>query len=827
MDNLQRIQHVPGATVHCQEFDPERKLGLTRGWAAAIKWSNSSIFGNGSLVAGRGANRLIYGISSWFPEKKKVMSLDAQWDGKLHDASPYTADSEYYRMRLLRGLTLDSESPVMTLGHGDLPDVDQAGEFTWLGDRRDAIYNAGLLYGVAGPGPEGDGKILYLFSGLRVNGNTLYRFVALSGYDPTVKPGLMKFQLAYYGYVAYGELPSAGDYPPGLIQNRRGIGIVAPQYGDDRFYYMTTVTVGSRTLFSPQKSITFTNGETEYTDRTAILGTTYVKLYRDTKPLVRTALPEPLAEVTTMAFTIRWTNNNPGASTAQPSKITLGDTNGELDGFQYAVTGMASVKIRPIILTTDQISDSPRPLLAATDNDERAYSVLVFNTDNTESATPAWLREASNESLRVVPITETSAAANPRPDEGAELTWAPSVVTLTDIDHSGFWPILEMFDVANEPVPLIQAYYQSISASYRSNTYIYTSSTTDANFLDYVWLRHQFGADILSLTSKLGSVNVYGEWGTLPYYTENAAAPDWSKPPSITSQLKYMVKRDDEGTHYFRMSIFDSGDAGPRPKSTYTPVDVDVPTRAICNVTWADLYNKGAIWPNRYAIKWLKFFLNGAVVLSAEELFTSDEMVYALYNGTTGPGPKGLMAGNELYGFFGLVYTGSCKMTYVYEPIAMYPKSLMKYATPETVTLTAHANSLWFNELNGLNLTASDITSPNVAGPKMASIPRSAQTHAEALPAFAGEITVYYDRLNLASLFKSAKNVNGRNTQITLVGKPGKGNPSLAGKITADSIGVRGVPVAMGLYTEPSMELLCQQIVRESGSQPRCSLLLN
>ncbi|VFR13168.1 hypothetical protein SPFM12_00138 [Salmonella phage SPFM12] len=275
------------------------------------------------------------------------------------------------------------------------------------------------------------------------------------------------------------------------------------------------------------------------------------------------------------------------------------------------------------------------------------------------------------------------------------------------------------------------------------------------------------------------------------------------------------------------MSIPYSGDAGPRPKSTYTPVDVEQLTRAICNVTWADLYNKGAIFDYRYAIKWLKFFLNGAVVFVPKELFTSDEMVYALYNGTTWPRPKGLMAGNELYGFFGLVSAGSCKMTYVYEPIAMYPKSGPEYATPETVTLTAHANSLCYTELNGLNLTASDITSPNVALMKMASIPRSAQTHAEALPAFNGEITVYYDRLNLASLFKSGPNVNGRNTQITLVGKPGKGFAGLAGKITADSIGVRGVPVAKRLYTEPSMELLCQQIVRDNPTQPRCSLLLN
>ncbi|VFR14751.1 hypothetical protein SPFM20_00131 [Salmonella phage SPFM20] len=67
---------------------------------------------------------------------------------------------------------------------------------------------------------------------------------------------------------------------------------MAPQYGETTYYYMTTVTVGSRTLFSPQPLATFTNGETEYTDRTAILGASTVKLYRDTKPLVRTALPE-------------------------------------------------------------------------------------------------------------------------------------------------------------------------------------------------------------------------------------------------------------------------------------------------------------------------------------------------------------------------------------------------------------------------------------------------------------------------------------------------------------------------------------------------------
>ncbi|VFR11236.1 hypothetical protein SPFM7_00130 [Salmonella phage SPFM7] len=290
MDNLQRIQHVAGRGAHCQEFDPERKLGLTKKVMSLIKWSNSSIFGNGSLTADSEYNRLIYGISSWFPEKSPVMTLDAQWDGKLHDASPYTWLGDRYRMRLLRGLTLDSEGPGPEGGHGDLPDVDQAGEFGNTLYSRDAIYNAGLLYGVALMKFQLDGKILYLFSGLRVNGDYPPGFVALSGYDPTVKPGYGDDRFAYYGYVAYGELPSASPQKSILIQNRRGIGIVAPQILGTTYYYMTTVTVGSRTLFLPEPLATFTNGETEYTDRTANPGASTVKLYRDTKPLVRTAL---------------------------------------------------------------------------------------------------------------------------------------------------------------------------------------------------------------------------------------------------------------------------------------------------------------------------------------------------------------------------------------------------------------------------------------------------------------------------------------------------------------------------------------------------------
>ncbi|VFR13755.1 hypothetical protein SPFM15_00131 [Salmonella phage SPFM15] len=528
-----------------------------------------------------------------------------------------------------------------------------------------------------------------------------------------------------------------------------------------------------------------------------------------------------------MAFTIRWTNILTTDQIAQPSKITLGDTNGDERAYSVAVTGMASVKIRPIAWLREASSDSPRPLLAATDNAAANPRPLVFNTDNTESATPTLTDIDQNESLRVVPITETSNEPVPLIDEGAELTWAPSVVNTYIYTSSGFWPILEMFDVARHQFGADQAYYQSISASYRSYGEWGTLSTTDANFLDYVWLKPPSITSILSLTSKLGSVNVHYFRMSIPYYTENAAAPDWSYTPVDVEQLKYMVKRDDEGTLYNKGAIFDSGDAGPRPKSTLNGAVVFVPTRAICNVTWADALYNGTTWPNRYAIKWLKFFYGFFGLVSAEELFTSDEMVYIAMYPKSGPGPKGLMAGNELAHANSLCYTGSCKMTYVYEPITSPNVALMKYATPETVTLT-HAEALpAFNELNGLNLTASDLASLFKSGPKMASIPRSAQTVGKPGKGFAGEITVYYDRLNGVRGVPVAKNVNGRNTQITLCQQIVRDNPSLAGKITADSISYRNGVKAMGLYTEPSMELLELLTLRVSGSQPRCSLLLN
>ncbi|VFR12066.1 hypothetical protein SPFM9_00137 [Salmonella phage SPFM9] len=312
----------------------KRKLGLTRGWAAADSTDTVDIFGNGSLVAGRGAHCQEFDPGSWFPEKKKVMSLIKWSNSSIHDASPYTADSEYNRLIYGISLTLDSESPVMTLDAQWDGKLDQAGEFTWLGDRYRMRLLRGLLYGVAGPGPEGGHGDLPDVSGLRVNGNTLYSRDAIYNADPTVKPGLMKFQLDGKILYLYGELPSAGDYPPGFVALSGYVGIVAPQYGDDRFAYYGYVALGSRTLFSPQKSILIQNRRGKYTDRTAILGTTYYYMTTVTEPLVRTALPEPLATFTNGETAIRWTNNNPGASTVKLYRDTMGDTNGELDGFQ-------------------------------------------------------------------------------------------------------------------------------------------------------------------------------------------------------------------------------------------------------------------------------------------------------------------------------------------------------------------------------------------------------------------------------------------------------------------------------------------------------------
>ncbi|VFR12452.1 hypothetical protein SPFM10_00134 [Salmonella phage SPFM10] len=222
------------------------------------------------------------------------MTLDAQWDGKLHEAGEFTWLGDRYRMRLLRGLTYGVAGPGPEGGHGDLPDVDH----------------------------------------LRVNGNTLYSRDAIYNAGLLVKPGLMKFQLDGKILYLFSGLPSAGDYPPGFVALSGYDPTVAPQYGDDRFAYYGYVAYGDRTLFSPQKSILIQNRRGIGIDRTAILGTTYYYMTTVTVGRVRTALPEPLATFTNGETEYTWTNNNPGASTVKLYRDTKPLTNGELDGFQ-------------------------------------------------------------------------------------------------------------------------------------------------------------------------------------------------------------------------------------------------------------------------------------------------------------------------------------------------------------------------------------------------------------------------------------------------------------------------------------------------------------
>ncbi|VFR12454.1 hypothetical protein SPFM10_00135 [Salmonella phage SPFM10] len=486
-----------------------------------------------------------------------------------------------------------------------------------------------------------------------------------------------------------------------------------------------------------------------------------------------------------MAFTIRRPIILTTDQIAQPSKITLGETDNDERAYSVAVTGMASVKIATPAWLREASSDSPRPLLAAETSAAANPRPLVFNTDNTESSVVTLTDIDQNESLRVVPITDVANEPVPLIDEGAELTWAPYRSNTYIYTSSGFWPILEMFVWLRHQFGADQAYYQSISA--RVNVYGEwgTLSTTDANFLDYDWSKPPSITSILSLTSKLGSEGTHYFRMSIPYYTENAAAPKSTYTPVDVEQLKYMVKRDDWADLYNKGAIFDSGDAGPRPKFFLNGAVVFVPTRAICNVTMVYALYNGTTWPNRYAIKWLNELYGFFGLVSAEELFTSDDYEPIAMYPKSGPGPKGLMAGTLTAHANSLCYTGSCKMTYVASDITSPNVALMKYATPETVAQT-HAEALpAFNELNGLNLTRLNLASLFKSGPKMASIPRRITLVGKPGKGFAGEITVYYDDSIGVRGVPVAKNVNGRNTQELLCQQIVRDNPSLAGKITA------------------------------------------
>ncbi|VFR13162.1 hypothetical protein SPFM12_00132 [Salmonella phage SPFM12] len=308
--NLSQVTLIDSAE---KERDPESGLVLVRGSAPTDSSSPASIYGSGSAYQGKGFLCHVYPFGDCIPNKQMLPNwTNISLRNADHDDLEYGRCEYNDLMRLLRGLTDGDEPTVMTLDDGDLAGVDQSGLFEWQGDTYRDIYNAGLVYGVDGFGPDNGRKVYYMMnSGGRFN-STLYSWNALTGMSGTGTLIMNKFYRHGLGQLPFEEQMTYDALPAGF--RRRGVGGVDQINYSDTDDLALTVTVNGRTVGSPQKSIVIKNGETEWTDETVILNTRYWYLFRGTAKINTAALPAPIATLSKMAFTLRWKNENPAGS---------------------------------------------------------------------------------------------------------------------------------------------------------------------------------------------------------------------------------------------------------------------------------------------------------------------------------------------------------------------------------------------------------------------------------------------------------------------------------------------------------------------------------
>ncbi|VFR14763.1 hypothetical protein SPFM20_00137 [Salmonella phage SPFM20] len=271
----------------------------------------------------------------------------------------------------------------------------------------------------------------------------------------------------------------------------------------------------------------------------------------------------------------------------------------------------------------------------------------------------------------------------------------------------------------------------------------------------------------------------------------------------------------DNKRFYFRVRlglVYGTDDNGKYPAAT--PVNhIYLPISPVASsISWNTLYTK--LPPvHSGAEGWYKFFYQGRVTIA--ELFTHSQLLNATISAGAGPGPKTLLQGNTIAGYFGTTFTGSLTIRYTVPSGAIYPDSPKPSASPQTLKLNISGNCP-ANDALGLTLVASDLQSPDASFVPTVAIKDTVLTVRDALPAIVqGNVTVYYDRINLATLFNFSVTLNQRNTKAVFTGYPGTGNPDLVVKLTPAIAALTSGPTPMLFYSKESALLVYDQVNRE------------
>ncbi|VFR11765.1 hypothetical protein SPFM8_00133 [Salmonella phage SPFM8] len=446
---------------------------------------------------------------------------------------------------------------------------------------------------------------------------------------------------------------------------------------------------------------------------------------------------------------------------------------------------------RPLPPTQEPNVDTALPLSTVSNSVGTVRPLATTAEQVEEPISPIVVGAPQPDSIRPLAVEVATTDAPTLADVEGDVVWRVRVIPNVPSDTTYWWPVLE--EINKDDIVLHPVKVQRCNMRGGSVEWVTLNDTTLTRTT--VFFTQQLltgGTTPLWLISQLGDGSTGG---------------DWAK---------------NNKTHYYRVSVPVSPDlskAGPYPDGI-EPVDQAlIVTKTALTATWTALYQAGAIFGTGGAFEWLKFFKDGKIVyLPTTGIFTFAELNNLIRPDVAPTKMKYLLAGDSTNGYFGHVSQQEFPVDYLNEAVGYYPDSGPgNMATPTRINLTAYNSVCYRGYIYGVWLSDSSVQSVDAPIKSRVYVPQTAKTVRDLLPALRDwECTVYYDRLTLSDLFKIAPPKNGRNTVITLVGKPGKGFSELAGRISADSIGVRGIPAETRLYSAPELELLCQQVVRDN-----------
>ncbi|VFR13171.1 hypothetical protein SPFM12_00141 [Salmonella phage SPFM12] len=272
----------------------------------------------------------------------------------------------------------------------------------------------------------------------------------------------------------------------------------------------------------------------------------------------------------------------------------------------------------------------------------------------------------------------------------------------------------------------------------------------------------------------------------------------------------------DNKRFYFRVRLPSAGkadDNGKYPAATPVNQGRIISCPVASSISWNTLYTNGLVYGTG-AEGWYKFFYQGRVIYLP--IITHSQLLNATISAGALPPVHSLLQGNTIAGYFGTTTIAELSIRYTVPSGAIYPDSGPGPKTPQTLKLNISGNCPAFTG-SLITLVASDLQSPDASLPKPSAFKDTVLTVRDALPAINDALgPVYYDRINLATLFNFVPTVAKRNTKAVFTGYPGTGVQGNVIKLTPAIAALTSGPTSVTLNPKESALLVYDQVNRDN-----------